>query len=255
MAPAMARPGPRQPSLFEAGDHGDGIDPARGRDLASGAAGSEAVASGAVASDREGPVAATRVTLRCDQLQAWQGRVLAHQAPLFTRLAGQAPGQPVSPGPSEGDGLQGSLFNPTPSPGSPDALADDCNPLQLTPLALDFWRWPDPPHRGASLYFVLDRPADQPLPLLLYVGETGQADRRWKGDHDCKGYLAAYGESLRQAGLTPMLSIRFWCDVPTGTRQRRQLEQALIRRWLPPFNKETRERWATPFTADPDWGL
>jgi hypothetical protein len=38
--------------------------------------------------------------------------------------------------------------------------------------------------------------------------------------------------------------------VPSGTRERRALEQALIRRWLPPFNKETRERWATPFTAD-----
>ena len=86
----------------------------------------------------------------------------------------------------------------------------------------------------------------------LYVGETGRADRRWKGDHDCKRYLAAYGEALRKAGLPMALSIRFWCDVPTATGPRRALEQALIRRWLPPFNKETRERWATPFTADSD---
>ena len=49
-----------------------------------------------------------------------------------------------------------------------------------------------------------------------------------------------------------MLSIRFWCDVPTQLRSRRQLEQLLIRRWAPPFNKENRDRWATPFTADPD---
>jgi hypothetical protein len=30
------------------------------------------------------------------------------------------------------------------------------------------------------------------------------------------------------------------------------LEQALIQRWKPPFNKETRGRWSTPFTADID---
>jgi hypothetical protein len=39
--------------------------------------------------------------------------------------------------------------------------------------------------------------------------------------------------------------------VPADLRPRRALEQALIRHWLPPFNKETRNRWATPFTADP----
>jgi hypothetical protein len=88
--------------------------------------------------------------------------------------------------------------------------------------------------------------------LLLYIGETGRADRRWKGEHDCKRYLAAYGEALQRCGLAPALSIRFWSDVPVAIRPRRALEQALIRRWLPPFNKETRERWATPFTADPD---
>jgi hypothetical protein len=51
--------------------------------------------------------------------------------------------------------------------------------------------------------------------------------------------------------LEARLSIRFWGDVPATIRPRRALEQALIRRWLPPFNKETRQRWVTPFTADP----
>lgn len=97
----------------------------------------------------------------------------------------------------------------------------------------------------------MDRPAGLPVPLLLYVGETGRADQRWKGDHDCKGYLAAYGEALGRVGLEARPSIRFWSDVPAAVSPRRALEQALIRRWLPPFNKETRERWATPFTADP----
>ena len=51
------------------------------------------------------------------------------------------------------------------------------------------------------------------------------------------------------SGLHCSTSIRFWSDVPRATRARRQLEQTLIQRWQPPFNKETRERWATPFQA------
>ena len=118
------------------------------------------------------------------------------------------------------------------------------------PLPLSFWRWPESPHRGAAIYLVLDRPPHLDQPLLLYVGETLAADRRWKGDHDCKSYLAAYGEALQRCQLPSQLSIRFCCDVPRTTRHRRGLEQELIQRWLPPFNKETRQRWATPFTAD-----
>ena len=82
------------------------------------------------------------------------------------------------------------------------------------------------------------------------MGETLSANRRWKGDHDCKDYLSAYGEALQQAGMSHQLSIRFCTDVPKATRARRSLEQKLIQRWLPPFNKETRRRWATPFTTD-----
>jgi hypothetical protein len=178
------------------------------------------------------------------QLLAWQERVAAHQAPLFTR---QTAAQTE----------QGLLFAASPSTG-PAAAADDpaaaaagLDPLALAPQSLSFWRWPSAPHQGAALYLVIDRPPDPAPPLLLYVGETGRADRRWKGDHDCKAYLAAYGEALALADLTARLSIRFWLDVPAAIGPRRALEQALIRRWLPPFNKETRGRWTTPFTADP----
>ena len=95
----------------------------------------------------------------------------------------------------------------------------------------------------------MDRPTNLEHPILLYIGETMAADRRWKGEHDCKGYLAAYQEACVDCGLTCKPSIRFWGDVPRGTRARQQLEQSLIRRWQPPFNKESRDRWATPFQA------
>jgi len=172
-----------------------------------------------------------------EQLLAWQGRVAAHQAPLFRRETGWEAAD------------QGMLFA---QPGiGPAEAARDLDPLQLEAQSLTFWRWPSAPQSGSAIYLVLDRPDALAEPLLLYVGETAQADRRWKGDHDCKSYLAAYSEILAKAGLTPRLGIRFWSDVPAEARPRRILEQALIRLWLPPFNKETRGRWATPFTADP----
>jgi hypothetical protein len=180
-----------------------------------------------------------------EQLLAWQRRLAAHQGPLFEAAARGA----AAP-------RQASLFAAAggEEPGGPADPAEQArrlDPLSLEPQSLAFWRWPRPSHRGAALYLVIDRPEAGTAPLLLYVGETGRADLRWKGDHDCKGYLAAYCEALGRAGLEARLSIRFWCDVPAATRRRRALEQALIRHWLPPFNKETRERWATPFTADP----
>ncbi|MEB3323211.1 MAG: GIY-YIG nuclease family protein [Synechococcaceae cyanobacterium] len=174
------------------------------------------------------------------QLQDWQGRIGAFQGPLFAAAAAGTP-RP---------GGQGVLLAAAEEP-TAAGQAESLDPLALQPQSLSFWRWPRPAHRGAALYLVTDRPVDLPTPLVLYVGETGRADRRWKGEHDCKAYLAAYSEALRRAGLEARLSIRFWCDVPAATRPRRALEQALIRRWLPPFNKETRGRWATPFTADP----
>ena len=181
------------------------------------------------------------LVLAAPQLRAWQQRLHQHQAPLFRHECH----------PSQ----QGDLFVTTTTDATAtDAAATDpaaIDPLALTPLPLNFWRWPTSPHTGAAIYLVLDRPADLEQPLLLYVGETMAADRRWKGEHDCKAYLAAYGEALQRCGLPHQLSIRFCTDVPRSTKARRALEQRLIQRWLPPFNKETRQRWATPFTADP----
>ncbi|KZR69437.1 hypothetical protein PMIT1313_01124 [Prochlorococcus marinus str. MIT 1313] len=166
-----------------------------------------------------------------DLLQSWQRRIQGHQAGLFQ-------GEPDI-------ARQSSLFD-----SDHETVIDQLKPLKLTPLPLSFWRWPNSPHHGPAVYLVMDRPSGLNTPLLLYVGETIAADRRWKGEHDCKAYLAAYAEALAKAGLTNQLSIRFWSDVPESTKARRKLEQQLIQRWLPPFNKETRARWSTPFTAE-----
>lgn len=176
------------------------------------------------------------LALSREQLLAWQARLAAHQAPLFA---------PEHPPGSE----QGLLF--------PQQTATALNEpalrlLELRSQPLSFWRWPQASHQGAALYIVTDQPERLPHPLVLYIGETGRADRRWKGDHDCKTYLAHYSEALRRQELDVRLSIRFWLDVPEAIRPRRQLEQNLIQHWQPPFNKETRQRWQAPFTALPD---
>jgi len=182
-----------------------------------------------------GVAAGGELPLLAHQLLAWQRLVASHQGPLFAGAA-MAP-------------LQANLFAADPSP---EAQAAAFDPLALRPQPLSFWRWPQAPQAGAAIYLVIDRPPGLEQPLVLYVGETGRADRRWKGEHDCKRYLTAYGEALAKAALEGRPSIRFWLDVPAAIQPRRALEQALIRRWLPPFNKETRQRWATPFTAELD---
>ena len=97
-----------------------------------------------------------------DLLQSWQRRIQGHQADLFK-------GEPDI-------ARQSSLFG-----SDHETVIDQLKPLQLTPLPLSFWRWPNSPHHGPAVYLVMDRPADLNTPLLLYVGETIAADRRWKG--------------------------------------------------------------------------
>ncbi len=170
------------------------------------------------------------IKLRRGLLEEWQERVYNHQSKIYEGLANIP--------------LQGSLFIDSES-----TQFNSFDPLKLTPLPLNFWRWPKSPHNGPAIYLVMDRPTSIDKPLLLYVGETIAADQRWKGEHDCKSYLASYSEALSKVGLKSLLSIRFWTDVPSDTKIRRRLEQELIQTWLPPFNKETRSRWKTPFTT------
>jgi len=178
-------------------------------------------------------VAGAEWSLQAHQLLQWQKEVAAYQGPLFRD--------------EESGGEQKELFSATNGSTSRTRI----NPLILQAQPLNFWRWPTSPHHGAALYFILDTGLVGSRPLLLYIGETSRADQRWKGEHDCKKYLAAYQEALVKAELNYQLSIRFWLDVPRELKARRQLEKILILRWLSPFNKENQQRWTTPFTVDP----
>ncbi|WP_370566402.1 hypothetical protein [Cyanobium sp. LEGE 06113] len=123
------------------------------------------------------------------QLLSWQQRVAAFQKPLFA----------AEPAPASQPSLFGApALTPAPAEAAisgAEAGATRLQPLSLQPQSLLFWRWPEPPQTGAALYLVVDQEPSLPGPLLLYVGETGEASRRWKGTHDCKSYLEAYGEA------------------------------------------------------------
>ena len=120
------------------------------------------------------------------------------------------------------------------------------DPFSLQPLSLNFWRTNQYIHKGPAMYFVID--SMESSKIILYIGETNIANKRWKGEHDCKNYLMNYKEALAQNNLSSHQDIRFFLDVPKEVKLRRKLEQQLIYLWLPPFNKETRDRWSTTFT-------
>ena len=129
---------------------------------------------------------------------------------------------------------------------SEDNYANEINPFSLEGLSLNFWRANLNIHDGPAMYFVIDTMHSSQI--VLYIGETNSANKRWKGQHDCKNYIFNYQEALSQNNLSSHLDIRFFLDVPKEVKLRRKLEQKLIYLWLPPFNKETRSRWATTFT-------
>ena len=120
------------------------------------------------------------------------------------------------------------------------------DPFSLQPLSLNFWRTNQYIHNGPAMYFVID--SIESSKIILYIGETNSANKRWKGEHDCKNYLMNYKEALAHNNLSSHQDIRFLLDVPKEVKLRRKLEQQLIYLWLPPFNKETRNRWTTTFT-------
>ena len=120
------------------------------------------------------------------------------------------------------------------------------DPFSLQPLSLNFWRTNQYIHNGPAMYFVID--AMESSKIILYIGETNSANKRWKGAHDCKNYLINYKEAIASNNLKSHQDIRFFLDVPREVKLRRKLENNLINLWLPPFNKETRNRWGTSFT-------
>ena len=56
-----------------------------------------------------------------------------------------------------------------------------------TTFITKFWRTNQFIHNGPAMYFVID--SMESSKIILYIGETNVANKRWKGEHDCKNYL------------------------------------------------------------------
>ena len=165
--------------------------------------------------------------IKCEILTKWRNRIHNHQFKISKDT-------------------NNKTFRQTSLPINKISIERKIDPFSLQPLSLNFWRTNQYIHNGPAMYFVID--SMESSKIILYIGETNLANKRWKGEHDCKNYLMNYKEALAHNDLSSHQDIRFFLDVPKEVKLRRKLEQQLIYLWLPPFNKETRDRWATTFT-------
>jgi hypothetical protein len=139
--------------------------------------------------------------------------------------------------------IQTSLFEMQSHHCDPHAIA----PFQLPLQPAEFYRLPSVDNGDTCIYFVIDLISPFKEPVLLYVGETCQSHKRWKGSHDCKRYLLNYQELHFTHSISTQVVMTFWWDAPKSPRHRQQLEKILIEKWRSPFNKENWNFWGTPF--------
>ena len=165
--------------------------------------------------------------VKSETLMFWRNRIHKHQSKII-------------------EDKHNAIFQQSILPETDTFDYKNINPFSLQSLSLNFWRTNQSVHEGPAMYFVIDNMKSSKI--VLYIGETNSANKRWKGEHDCKNYLINYKEALTYNNLSSHQDIRFFLDVPKGVKLRRRLEQKLIYLWLPPFNKETRDRWKTTFT-------
>ena len=156
-------------------------------------------------------------------LKRWKSKISAHQQRVKTT-------EPIE---------QGTLFTLPQTHIDSDAI----DPFSLPLSPLSFYRSPVEDPGQSCLYFIIDMTAN----LLLYVGETCKSNHRWKGVHDCKGYIENYLDLHYQYNLSTAVNIAFWWDAPVKTPSRQKLELALIKKWKSPFNKENWKYWSQPF--------
>ena len=102
------------------------------------------------------------VFIQKEIIKEWQEKVINHQSPFFKS--------------NYKDITQPSLFESI-----SEELNENFNPIQLTPLPLSFWRWPKTMHKGPAVYFVMDKIINSEENIILYIGETISAEKRWKG--------------------------------------------------------------------------
>ena len=114
-------------------------------------------------------------------LMIWRNRIYTHQSKI------------------EEDN-QNNIFQQSIIPDNDNIDYKKIYPFSLQGLSLNFWRTNQSVHNGPAMYFVIDTMGSSQI--ILYIGETNSANKRWKGEHDCKNYLSNYKEALAYNNLT-----------------------------------------------------
>lgn len=120
------------------------------------------------------------------------------------------------------------------------------DPFALTQYATRFYDLPQmrlSEEGDPCLYFLIDNATQ----LLLYIGETIHSNQRWRGGHHCEDYLKKYVQLNRKYKLEVLPALAFEWGAPEDMRLREKMEFTLIKKWLPPFNKENWKHWGQPF--------
>lgn len=141
-------------------------------------------------------------------------------------------------------GGQTNLFDITSLPSECKLDPYTINPLSLPTKPLKFYREVDQ-FDGACIYFILD----QALPLILYIGQSQNCCKRLRtlnysssGAHHRKKQIDSYQQLNQNSGISSSISIARW-DFPILLKEkyRLELEQSLILKWHPLFNKQNQE--------------
>ena len=119
--------------------------------------------------------------VRSKTLTAWRNRISDYQSKIM-------------------EDNQNNIFQQSIIPEDDNIQYARIQPFSLQGLSLNFWRTNQYVHNGPAMYFVIDTIGNSQI--ILYIGETNSANKRWKGEHDCKNYLSNYKEAVSYTHLT-----------------------------------------------------
>lgn len=158
-----------------------------------------------------------KAIIDADTLQSWKNQIVEYQQQARVTNASE----------------QKVLFD------IPELSGEDytqIDPLKLKNQVLSKFKGTD------YLYFVLDK-----IPgLILYIGQQ-RVNKKLKKVHEFNDYIITYQELHNYYKLKTSISIVFWQNVPQDSYRRQELEEYLILKWRPPFNKQSFQWWGLPF--------
>lgn len=158
-----------------------------------------------------------KAIIDADTLQSWKNQIVEYQQQARNTKASS----------------QKALFE------LPEYISEDytqIDPLNLKNQVLSKFKGTD------YLYFVVDKTPG----LILYIGQQ-RVNKKLKKVHELDEFITVYQELHNYYKLKISISILFWQNIPQDSYRRQELEEYLILKWRPPFNKQSFQWWGLPF--------